>query len=69
MSIRSRHQLENTRKKHQVLEERRRVLESAPEVNTVARDLNLRSLKKLINQMKEEMARVEVRVAVRSEGD
>jgi hypothetical protein len=69
MSIRSRHQLENTRKKLQLLEERCRVLESAPEVNTVARDLNLRSLKKLINQMKEEMARFEARVAVRSEGD
>jgi proline dehydrogenase len=66
MSIKSRHQLDNTRKKLQILEEEYRSVESSAQDNTLARELTIRSLKKLINQMKEEIARFESRVSVRS---
>ena len=55
MSIKSRHQLDNTRKKLQILEEEYRSVESSAQDNTLARELTIRSLKKLINQMKEEI--------------
>jgi hypothetical protein len=71
MSIQNRRQLENTRKKLLILEERCRTLEaeSEPESRTPspARSLTLRSLKKLINQMKEEIVRFESRVSTKSE--
>jgi hypothetical protein len=69
MIIQNRHQLENTRKKLLMLEERCRTLEAEPESKTPApaRELTLRSLKKLINQMKEEIARFESRASARSE--
>jgi hypothetical protein len=69
MSIQNRRQLENTRKKLLILEERCRTLEAEPESNTPSptRELTLRSLKKLINQMKEEIARFESRASAKSE--
>jgi len=71
MSIQNRRQLENTRKKLLILEERCRTLEAEvePESGTLApaRSLTLRSLKKLINQMKEEIVRFESRVSAKSE--
>jgi len=68
MSIQSRRQLENTKKKLQIIEARFQSLESSPDGNTKVRDLSRRSLKKLINQMKEEIARFESRASVRSDG-
>jgi len=68
MSIQSRRQLENTRKKLQIIEERYQSLESSPDAGRTARALNRRSLKKLINQMKEEIARFEIRASVESDG-
>ena len=67
MSIQSRQQLENTRTKLHILEDRCSSLESAARENTVARELTIRSLKKLIVQMKEEIARFESRASVRSD--
>jgi hypothetical protein len=63
MSIQNRRQLENTQRKLLVLEERCQMLEAEAEGGTPApaRELTLRSLKKLINQMKEEVARFESR--------
>jgi hypothetical protein len=68
MSIQSRHQLENTRKKLQILEDRCKLLESTAQESTMARELTVRSLKRFMNQMKEEIARFESRVSVRSDG-
>jgi hypothetical protein len=61
MTIESRHQLENTRPKlHELgrlyLERRR-----APPISEHVRELTLRSLKKRINQFREEMTRFEAR--------
>jgi flagellar biosynthesis chaperone FliJ len=71
MSIQNRRQLENTRKKLLMLEERYQTLEAKVEPEsktpTPARELTLRSLKKLINQMKEEIARFESRVSSSTE--
>ena len=69
MSIQNRCQLENARKKLLMLEERSRALEAEPESETLApsRALTLRSLKKLINQMKEEIARFESRASAKPE--
>ena len=55
MSIQDRQQLEVTREKLQRLEDRLRSLNSEPIVNPVTRELTKRSLKKLVNQMKEEI--------------
>jgi hypothetical protein len=68
MSIKNRRQLENTRGKLLVLEERCRTLESEREGGelTQARELTVRSLRKLINQMREEIARFESHAALRS---
>jgi hypothetical protein len=67
MSIQSRRQLENTKKKLQILEERFQSLESPPDANMNARYLSRRSLKKLINQLKEEIARFETHPSIRAE--
>jgi hypothetical protein len=73
MSIQNRRQLENTRKKLFMLEERCQTLgaELEPENRppTPARELTLRSLKKLINQIEEEIARFESRASAKSERD
>jgi hypothetical protein len=68
MSLQSRRQLENTRKKLEILQESLRSVETRLEGSPAARDLSRRSLKKLINQMKEEIARFEARASVRSDG-
>jgi hypothetical protein len=69
MSIQSRRQLENTQKKLLLLEERCRTLEAGTERGTMSptREITLRSLKKLIKQMKEEIARFESRASVKPE--
>lgn len=68
MSIQSTRQLENTRKKLQVLEDRLGELEAEPVANPHTRDLTRRSLKKLINQLKDEIARFESHAPARSDG-
>jgi hypothetical protein len=52
-------ELKSTRKKLEMLESRIRELSSEPIGNPHARELTRRSLKKLVNQLKEEIARFE----------
>jgi len=66
MSIQSARQLENTRRKLQMLEGRLEELDTEPVVNKHTRELTKRSLKKLINQLKEEIARFETHASTRS---
>jgi len=68
MSIQSSRQLEKTRSKLQLLESRLEELDAEPVVNPRTRELTRRSLKKLVNQLKEEIARFKARAAVRSDG-
>jgi hypothetical protein len=68
MSIQSRRQLENTRKKLHMLEDRLGELDAEPVANPRTRELTRRSLKKLINELKEEIARFESHAPARSDG-
>jgi hypothetical protein len=68
MNIQSTLQLENTRTKLQMLEERLQQLEAEPVANARTREFTRRSLKKLVNQLKEEITRFEPRVASGSRG-
>ncbi len=68
MSIQSTRQLENTRTKLQMLEGRLQELEAEPVANAQTRELTRRSLKKLVNQLKEEIARFECRASAGSDG-
>jgi hypothetical protein len=63
MSIENRHQLENTRIKLQELEQLYAKTRQAPAASEHVRELTLRSLKKRINQFKEEITRFEARVS------
>lgn len=59
MSIENRRQLENTRRKLQMMEELYEKKRKEPADNALVRELTLRSLKKRINQFKEEITRFE----------
>ena len=63
MSIETRRQLENTRNKLRNLEQTYTKTEQAASGDEHVRALTLRSLKKRINQFKEEIARFETRVS------
>jgi hypothetical protein len=63
MSIENRRQLENTRVKLVELEQQYSKTDQAPGTDTHVRELTLRSLRKRINQFKEEIARFEARVS------
>jgi hypothetical protein len=62
MSIENRRQLENTRMKLLELEQQYTKTDQAPGTDVHVRELTLRSLRKRINQFKEEIARFEARV-------
>lgn len=62
MSIENQRQLVNTRMKLQQLEELYTKTQQEPTTSEHVRELTLRSLKKRINQFKEEIARFEARV-------
>ncbi len=59
MSIQSKRQLENTRAKLKLLEDRLRDLDCEPVANVRTRELTRQSMKKLVNQLKEEIVRFE----------
>ncbi len=59
MSLQSKRQLENTRAKLKLLEDRLRDLDGEPVANVRTRELTRQSLKKLVNQLKEEFVRFE----------
>jgi len=61
MSIESRRELELTRSKLKLLEDRLAALLQEPEENRRAQEWSVRSLKQTINQLTEEMARFESR--------
>ena len=63
MSIENRHQLENTRIKLEELEQLHTKIRQGPATSEHVRELTLRSLKKRINQFKEEITRFEARVS------
>ena len=69
MSIQSHRQLANTRKKLQLLDNRLRALETEPVSNAQTRELTKRSLKRLVNQLTEEIVRFESRQSVPSSND
>jgi hypothetical protein len=56
MNIQTERQLEVTRRKLQRLEDRLRVMDETPAANPHTRELSRRSLRKLDNQLKEEIA-------------
>jgi len=62
MSIETSRQLENTRRKLQELEQVYAKTRQASAASEHVRELTLRSLKKRINQFKEEITRFEARV-------
>jgi polysaccharide deacetylase 2 family uncharacterized protein YibQ len=57
MSIENDHELAVTRKKLRQLEERVAMLKGQPTTDAHVRELTLRSLKSLVNQLREEIAR------------
>ena len=59
MSIQNKRQLENTRAKLKLLEDRLRDLDGEAVANVRTRELTKQSLKKLANQLKEEIVRFE----------
>lgn len=65
MSLRNPRELANTQKKLVLLQEQYDALSADPSQTEPVRDLGLRSLKRLINQLKEEIARYETRQQVR----
>ncbi|MCC7291427.1 MAG: hypothetical protein IT449_05110 [Phycisphaerales bacterium] len=67
MKLNSGHELENTRCKLRDLEEAYEAAVNRPIENALAREATLRSLRRLINQLKEEITRYEARQPARSE--
>jgi uncharacterized small protein (DUF1192 family) len=63
MSLENRRQLENTRLKLHELEQLYTKTRQGPAASEHVRELTLRSLKKRINQFKEEIARFEARTS------
>jgi hypothetical protein len=63
MTLNSPRELENTRTKLQELEEQYETARQQPNGNEYGREVELRSLKGLINQLKEEIVRCEAHMA------
>lgn len=68
MSLQSHRELEATREKLRLLEERYEASEREQGGDEHVRELSRRSLKQLINQLKEEIARFESRSSPRTSG-
>ncbi len=66
MSLQSQRELETTRKKLRFLEERYEANQREQGGDEHVRELTLRSLKRLINQLKEEIVRFESRSALKT---
>jgi len=63
MNLKSQREVENTRQKLRLLEEHYEKKRKTPAEDDHVRELTLRSLKKLINQLKEEIAWFEAHAA------
>ena len=68
MSLQSQRELEATREKLRLLEERYEADNRQQGGDEHVRELSMRSLKRLINQLKEEIARFESRSSQRANG-
>ena len=68
MNLQSQRELEVTRNKLKMLEEQYEATQNKPDVDEHVRELTLQSLKKLINQLKEEIVRSESRMNAQSKG-
>ena len=68
MNLQSHRELEATRGKLRLLEERYEANKHEQGGNEHVRELSMKSLKRLINQLKEEIARFESRSALRANG-
>jgi hypothetical protein len=68
MNLESHRQADNTREKLRLLEERCRAIAEEPGELTYARKLTLRSFGRMMNQMREELARFESRAAASGRG-
>jgi hypothetical protein len=68
MTLQSKRELEVTRAKLSGLEQQYSATLAAPTGNTYTRDLTLRSLRRTINRMKEEIARFEARTGSAAAG-
>jgi len=66
MTLKTLRELENTREKLQELEEQYETARQESNGNAYGRDLELRSLKGLINQLKEEIVRCEAHMSDRA---
>ena len=66
MDLKNERQVAVTREKIRLLEARYESLRQQPAENAHVRELTLRSLKRMINQMKEEIVRFESRASVQS---
>jgi hypothetical protein len=69
MSLQSLRELEATREKLRLLEERYNASKDEQGGDEHVRELSRRSLKRLINQLKEEIARFESRSSLRTNGE
>jgi len=67
MNLQSRQELEVTRNKLRMLEEQYEATQKTPGADEHVRELTLQSLRKLINQLKEEIVRYESRMSVQSD--
>jgi hypothetical protein len=67
MKLHNEGELEATRAKLGMLEEQYQAAQNEPGENQRVQDLELRSLRRLINQLKEEIARYKAGVAVRAD--
>jgi DNA repair exonuclease SbcCD ATPase subunit len=61
MALKDERQANNTREKLRILEDRFEAVRKDPAGNRHTQELTLRSLRRLINQLKEEIARFEAR--------
>jgi hypothetical protein len=68
MSLQSQRELEATREKLRLLEERYEAAQREKAGDEHVRELSMRSLRRLINQLKEEIARFESRSPLKAEG-
>ena len=68
MSLQSHRELEATREKLRLLEERYEANKREPGGDEHVRELSMRSLKRLINQLKEEIARFESHSSLGTDG-
>jgi len=68
MTLQSHRELETTRKKLRLLQERYEANKREQGGDEHVRELSMRSLKRLMNQLEEEIARFQSRTSVRADG-